>query len=123
MKKPGKVILGVATAMPLVYLGVFAVLFLSLFLSVATGHLPPGTKTSGGGPPPAFIAMFALQCVMMTWTVVLLVIYIRDVFQNPRVAPDKRALWAVVLFLGNTIAMPIYWYLYVWRDPRSDLSR
>ncbi len=40
---------------------------------------------------------------------------------------DKRAVWAVVLFLGNLVAMPVYWYTHIWRQnpvhrvPRSDL--
>jgi type II secretory pathway component PulM len=38
-----------------------------------------------------------------------------DVFQSNRVSADKKALWAVVLFLGNIFAMPVYWYLYLWR--------
>jgi len=26
------------------------------------------------------------------------------------------ALWANVIFLGDMIAMPIYWYLYIWKE-------
>jgi hypothetical protein len=29
-------------------------------------------------------------------------------------------LWAAVLFLGNITAMPVYWYLYVRREPRLN---
>jgi hypothetical protein len=39
-----------------------------------------------------------------------------NVFRNDRVDKDKKVLWAVVLFMGNMIAMPIYWYLYIWRE-------
>jgi hypothetical protein len=46
----------------------------------------------------------------------LLVFYIRHVFQNDRMQEDRKMLWAVVLFLGNALAMPIYWYLYIWKD-------
>lgn len=49
-------------------------------------------------------------------TLGLLVTYILDTFRNDRVAKDMKALWAVVLFMGSIFAMPIYWYLYVWRD-------
>lgn len=48
---------------------------------------------------------------------ILVGIYIGHVFKNPAIAADKRALWAVVLFFGNVIAMPVYWFLYVWREP------
>jgi hypothetical protein len=46
----------------------------------------------------------------------LMAFYIVNVFRNDRVDKDKKALWAVVLFMGNMIAMPIYWYLYIWRE-------
>jgi hypothetical protein len=40
------------------------------------------------------------------------------VFRTDRVPADKKALWAVVLFLGNFFAMPFYWYFYIW--PKAD---
>ncbi len=27
----------------------------------------------------------------------------------------------MVLFLGNIIAMPVYWSLYIWREPAPGL--
>jgi hypothetical protein len=50
---------------------------------------------------------------------ILLVIYIRHVFKTDRVPQDKKSLWAVVLLLGSMIAMPIYWYLYIWPESRQ----
>jgi len=47
------------------------------------------------------------------WVVGLLVFYVVDLFRNPRVPSESRTLWAVVLFLGNIVAMPIYWALYI----------
>ena len=51
---------------------------------------------------------------------VLSVIYIVHVFKTDRVAQDKKALWAVVLFLGNMIAMPFYWYLFIWKEQKQS---
>jgi cytosine/uracil/thiamine/allantoin permease len=57
----------------------------------------------------------------MLAVIALMVFYIVNVFRNDRVDKDKKALWAVVLFMGNMIAMPIYWYLYIWREtPAPD---
>ena len=60
--------------------------------------------------------IFVLHGITIGWLWVLLAIYIYNVFHNDGVGKDKKALWAVVLFLGNMIAMPIYWYLYVRPD-------
>jgi hypothetical protein len=52
----------------------------------------------------------------------LLGIYIVNVFKNDRVSKDKKALWVVVLFLGNMIAMPVYWYLYIWEEDDRNIG-
>ncbi len=46
----------------------------------------------------------------------LLVFYIYNLFKNENVKSDQKVLWALVLFMGNMMAMPIYWYLYIWRE-------
>jgi hypothetical protein len=54
-----------------------------------------------------------LAVMLLIW--VLIATYIVYLFKTTHVPADKRALWAVVLFLGNMLAMPFFWYLYVWR--------
>jgi EamA domain-containing membrane protein RarD len=61
--------------------------------------------------------------VTILWTFALLAIYVRLLFKTERVPTDKKTLWAVVLFLGNMLAMPVFWYLYVWREPESEAKR
>lgn len=46
----------------------------------------------------------------------LVTFYIVHVFKSSALLGQKQALWAVVLLLGTVIAMPVYWYLYVWRE-------
>ncbi len=79
------------------------------------------TSSSGSGDATRSHAILLivslLRLLTMLEVVVLLVIYICHVFKTDRVPQDKKALWAVVLFLGSVIAMPIYWYLHIW--PRS----
>jgi hypothetical protein len=39
-------------------------------------------------------------------------------FKTPAIKAEMKALWGIVLFFGGPIAMPIFWYLYVWpSDP------
>ena len=62
--------------------------------------------------------IFPLHFLTMLEIIVLLVIYIGHLFRTDRVPQDKKALWAVVLLLGNMIAMPVYWCLYIWTEHR-----
>ncbi|MCI0483002.1 MAG: hypothetical protein L0Y78_00270, partial [candidate division NC10 bacterium] len=114
MNKAVKIILGAATLWPLVHLVLFLGFILSqFFLFSHKGSRPPAAIEGW------FYVLFALPLVTLLWIVALLIIYIVNVFRNDRVPQDKRARWAVTLFLGNMIAMPIYWYLYIWREPQE----
>ena len=108
----GKAIaLAVFTVWPFVYMILFVFVVVGLMITEAL---------SGGrsaGPPAALLIIFPLHFLTMVEICALIVVYIIHLFKTDRVAPDKKALWAVVLFLGNMLAMPVYWYLYIWRQP------
>jgi hypothetical protein len=110
MTKPKALLLGAATIWPIVYLFLFmAVMSSQVFMMGMAPH------ASGEGIPTVFKIMFALHFLTMVWIVALMAVYIVHLFKTDAVPQDKKALWAVVLFLGNLIAMPVYWYLYVWK--------
>jgi len=108
MSKSVKVVLGIATIWPLAYFFVFISFWFYLLLHTTS------KPQVGEGPPLEIVAIFILHGITMLWIFALLAIYIYNVFNNERVGKDKKALWAVVLFMGNAFAMPIYWYLYIW---------
>lgn len=106
MSKTVKLLLGLATVWPVAYMFLFFVFIFSTILS-------------GGGnpvnPPMEFVLVFVLHLFTMLVIAALTIFYIVNVFRNERVEKDKKVLWAVVLFLGSLIAMPVYWYLYIWK--------
>lgn len=108
MSKTAKLLLGLATFWPAAYMILFFVFIFSAILFSGGGG-------DGAGPPTSFVLIFALHLFTMLVITGLTIFYIVNVFRNERVEKDKKALWAVVLFLGNLIAMPIYWYLYIWK--------
>ena len=110
MGKLLKIALGLATLWPLAYIGIF--LWWAFSIMFAT-PIHTGSETDFG-----FI--FPLHLLTMLCTMVLTVIYMVNVFKNDRVVGDRKVLWAVVIFMGGIIAMPIYWYLYIWREPPTS---
>jgi hypothetical protein len=116
MKKSTKVLLGIATIWPLIYLMLFIAFMLSLFFLMSSGAPAPGETGGEGALPILPILLFSLHSLTILWVWALIAFYVVNVFKNDRVDKDKKALWAVVLFMGHMIAMPIYWYLYIWRE-------
>ena len=110
MKKSTKILLGLATLWPFLYMILF---FLFIFSSIL---FMPGPGGGESGLPFFFVVFIALHLLTMLWIMGLTVFYIVNVFRNDRVDKDKKALWAVVIFMGNMISMPIYWYLYIWKE-------
>lgn len=106
MKKPAKILLGILTAWPVVYMFmVFGFMFLT-FTSNNTSFFP---------------IIFGLHFATIFMMFGLIAFYIVDVFRNKRIKQDQKALWAVVIFCGNMIAMPVYWYLFIWREPDVNI--
>ena len=110
MQKPTKVLLGIASLWPIVYMFLFFVFVFSMAFGFRGAEPEPGI-------PPMMALVFGLHLLTMLIIMALTVFYIVDVFRNERVEKDKKALWAIVIFMGNAIAMPIYWYLYFWKEP------
>ena len=112
MNKPAKLLLAAATIWPFLY-----VLF---FIGVMFATLLAARYDAGAGGDTAYalpvnpIVLFALHLLTMLWIMALTVFYIVHVFRNEHIDNDKKVLWAVVIFMGTIIAMPIYWYLYIW---------
>ncbi len=116
MKKTTKILLAIATIFPFLYMiFFFVVIFSSIFLMPADG------SSEGGVFPNLFMIIVPLHLLTMLLIMGLTVFYMVNVFRNDRVDKDKKVLWAVVIFMGNMIAMPIYWYLYIWRE-ETELS-
>ena len=108
-----KILLGIMTVSPVLYMMSF------FFLMPIFIYLTAEDNGSTSGPPIAFLLFFFLNFILIFWAYALAAIYIVNIFRNDRVMPEKKALWAVVVFLGSSIAQIVYWYLYIWREPEA----
>ena len=108
MKKSNKVLLGVATIWPLVYMALFMVFVLSTIF-VMRGGAAEGTF------PIAMMIVFVLHFLTILWIWALIAFYMVNVFKNDRVDQDKKVLWAVVLFMVMCLRCPSTG-LYIWRE-------
>jgi len=120
LSRPLKVVIGVLTAWPLLYMGLFFAFIVGTMLWISA--MTPDGGSDSSGPPAAFLAVVAGHIVTMLLMFGLTAFYIVFLFKTDRVPQDKKALWAVVLFLGNILAMPVFFYLYIWPDEWPTLA-
>ena len=99
MGKGIKLLIGLLTLVPLGYLVFFFMNFASF----------PDEMID-------FDSLFKLHLGVMLFVMGLLIFYIVNIFKNDKVRQDQKALWVIVLFFGAIIAMPVYWYLFIWKD-------
>lgn len=117
LNRPAALIVALLTLAPWACMGFIFTRVTSQFTSMQSLAVP------GSAIPPdqffeEFNTIFRLQMFSMALILALLAFYVVHLFRTDRVPADKKALWAVVLFLGNLVAMPFYWYFYIW--PRAD---
>jgi predicted permease len=106
MKRSTKLGIGIATLWPAIHVIAFLI-----FVSVVDADSPHLQLDSWFLP-----ALFGLHCVVMFWMVLLLVAYLRHLYKNDRVPESKRMFWVLALCFGNILTMPVYWYLFVWKE-------
>lgn len=108
MNKGIAIVWGILTILPTL----FFFYFMSSFLS---GSLLE--------EPHAYLdILFRLHTFNLLLTMALIVSYIVYLFRASNVPNDKKALWAVVIILVHVLAMPIFWYLYIWRPQFQKFS-
>ena len=107
-------IVGAVSILPILYVCLFFG-FVVYFISSAGTPAP-----AASGFPEPFKYLFILHLLTMLLTFVLLAIYIVHAFRTDLLPNDKKAIWVVVLFFGSVVAMPIYWYFYMWRPLKQD---
>lgn len=114
MNATAKIVLGLATIWPLVYIAIFIGFVFSMVLS---NSQEMSSAQASHTMPPAFVSLLFVHIATILEGIALLVFYIVDVFRNPRVTSEQRLLWAIVIFVGGPIGMIVYWFLNIWRTP------
>ena len=54
---------------------------------------------------------------------VLGIFYIIHTIWNSQLDNEKKILWIVVLVTVNGVAMPVYWYLYIWNQESRQTAQ
>jgi hypothetical protein len=78
------------------------------FYSFWAGQLLTGAADSA----PSWLGSVAVFTILLT--IALIVYYARHALRNEALTQTQRPAWAVALLVASPLAMPIYWYRFVW---------
>lgn len=113
--KPACYFLAVLTIWPIVYFALFLSFIVFSFASIASSAAKNSTLD-------LFKFIVPLHILTIFLMFALTAVYVVHAFRNDELPSDRRILWVIVLFLGNMLAFPVYWWFYL-RPSRPDAER
>ena len=117
-KKSTKILLGVVTIWPIAYIGLFVVgmFAMMVFLQFADGSTSPPQQPDSPLVAIGFLGFFAVHMLTILLSMGLMAFYIVRVFKTP-LEEAMKIMWTVLICTVGIFAMPVFWYLYIWREP------
>jgi len=115
MSKQGKILLGIVSFLPLVFIIIYCIFFFSMF--------SPAFHESVQQPgPPVFLLgnmteMQVSMALLIITALGLLIYYLIHIMNNQLLDSTDRLTWILIILLANVAAYPIYWYLKIWKRP------
>ena len=119
LNKPGKIILGIVTFLPLLLaisiIGFVIFHFFSMFFSQEPAM--PMMYFSYL----SYLLPYIFPAILLSLG--LFIFYVVHIIQNASLDAEKRILWIVITFMAYALATPIYWYVHVWKhEPHDDFE-
>jgi len=72
--------------------------------------------------PVGIVALFGAHMLTILLIMGLMPLYIILAVKSDRHDQTMRIIWVVLICMMGMLAMPVYWYLYVWREPSVKLA-
>ncbi|MCI0707354.1 MAG: hypothetical protein L0Y80_07730 [Ignavibacteriae bacterium] len=104
-----KVVLGVLC------IGPIALWIVSILLSpIIQAEVPSGRLFEPMDLYPGPMGKLALAGIVIG--VIASIVFAVRTFRDKGIPKEERIRWSILLLLGNLVALPIYWFIYVWRN-------
>lgn len=104
LSRPVKAFLGFLSFLPVVYSICLAIIFIAYLFR--TPNIPV-LLTRG--------LLFSHIAVILL-IISLSLYYAQFIFKSGKIPKPMRANWTAFLFVGNVLALPLFWYIHFWND-------
>ncbi len=116
--KPARILIGLLTAWVMLYPLLFFAVWLIMFFGIAVIGESPRSEFPVFMIP--FFAIFPVHCLTIFLQLGLSAFYLVHVIKNKMASDTIRIVLGVGAFLLPFVAMPIYYFLYIWPDKPPD---
>jgi len=82
-------------------------------------HVPSVSEETSQRPAPigltiGFILLFGIHMISIMLMLLLLALYLALAVTRKDFDQTTRIIWIILICLAGNLAMPVYWFLYVW---------
>ena len=67
--------------------------------------------------PFGFVGLMAVHLFTILEMLALKVFYVVRVFKTEQLDQNMKIMWTLLLVFATIFAEPVFWYLYIWREP------
>ncbi|MBC7903864.1 MAG: hypothetical protein H7Y27_10590 [Gemmatimonadaceae bacterium] len=118
MFKTNKIVLGIITLLPLLFLSLYLLTVAGLFTDAVNVHRPEN------GPPGFMVNNFLSSVMIMGCfflsTIGLLIYFLFHLASNPIINNDERFFWALFFLFAGILSFPLYWYFRIHLNPKNQ---
>lgn len=107
-------LLGALTLWPMLYIGLFVVVWLAAFASMSSG-----SPAAADGMLVMWAVIAPLHILTMVLTFGLIAFYITHLVQNEALGDTQKVLWALVVLMGAPIGPILYYWMNVRNTPTA----
>lgn len=116
MSTSKKILLGIFSLLPMLFLVIYFVAFFSFFITMMrNSHNPdlfPEIMLEHIG------SIIAFMLLMVFTKLGTLIYFIIHVVNNRAADGTERIVWILVFIFAGMIGFPVYWYMRIWKEPQ-----
>ena len=119
MGKSSKLLLGILTFLPLIFVIIYLFVFFSFFIQIGNTHGNHSEEMVFEKFFGNFIALFALVLIATIINIGLMIYYIIHSQKNPGNDTTKKLIWILILVFASTIGCVVYYFVEILPESKS----
>ncbi|WP_435577541.1 hypothetical protein [Gilvibacter sp.] len=122
MTKNRKILLGILTFLPWVFLIIYLVSFFSFFSDIAFRD-PQDFEEEPFAIFRGFFGLIILVLIAAGMSIGMMIYYLIHSGKNPKIKESERIVWILVLIFANSVGSLVYYFMYIvpLPEPGSEL--